>query len=213
MLSVPRRSQVAVANTRSAVIAAAVRDASVNGLEGLTIGHLAQELQMSKSGLFGLFGSKLELQLATLRAGIDLFVREVWTPVAELPAGRPRLVALCERWIGFHERDTLPGGCFMTMAAVEWDSRPGAVHDAVAAAMRRWLSLLTEDLETAIANRELRSGAEASDVAFALNAIAGAASCAYQLTGDRRALRRARRCMQELLSEPSPPVRESSGES
>lgn len=157
---------------------------------------------MSKSGLFGLFGSKLELQLATLRAGIDLFVREVWNPVAELPPGRPRLVALCERWIGFHERDTLPGGCFMTMATVEWDSRTGAVRDAVADAMRRWLSLLTHDVEAAMRKGELRASAGASDVAFTLNAIAGAASCAYQLTGDRHALLRARRCMGELLAEP-----------
>lgn len=157
---------------------------------------------MSKSGLFGLFGSKLELQLATLEAGIDLFVREVWRPVAELTAGRPRLAALCERWIDFHERETLPGGCFMTMATVEWDSRPGPVRDAVVEAMRRWLSLLAEDVKTAMDNGELRSTADESDVAFQLNAIAAAASCAYQLTGDPRALLRARRCMRELLVEP-----------
>jgi AcrR family transcriptional regulator len=203
MLFVPRRSQAAVDSTRSAVIDAAVREASVSGLQGLTIGHLADELQMSKSGLFGLFGSKLELQLATLRAGIDQFVHEVWTPVAELPPGRARLLALCDRWIEFHERDTLPGGCFMTMATVEWDSRSGELHDAVADAMRRWLSLLAADTRTALRNGELRSTVDASDVAFQLNAIAGAASCAYQLTGDRRALRRARRCMRELLAEPA----------
>lgn len=203
MACVPRRPQAAVATTRSAVIDAAVRDASVKGLEGLTIGHLAEQFQMSKSGLFGLFGSKLELQLATLQEGIDLFVRAVWRPVAELPAGRPRLLALCERWIDFHERDTLPGGCFLTMATVEWDSRSGPVHDAVADAMRRWLSLLQADAKTAMDRGELRTTPDASDVAFQLNAIAGAASCAYQLTGDRRALRRARRCMRELLAEPA----------
>lgn len=198
----PRRAQAAVAVTRSAAIDAAVRDASVTGLDGLTIGRLAAELELSKSGLFGLFGSKLDLQLATLQAGIDLFIREVWTPVADLPAGRPRLAALCERWIDFHEHDALPGGCFMTMATVEWDSRPGAVHDAVADAMRRWLSLLADDVRVAIDNGELRPAVDASDVAFQLNAIAGAASCAYQLTRNTRALLRARRCMQALLVEP-----------
>lgn len=159
---------------------------------------------MSKSGLFGLFGSKLELQLATLGAGIDLFVHEVWEPVADRPAGRPRLIAVCERWIDFHERRTLPGGCFMTTAAVEWDSRSGPLRDAVADAMRRWLALLSKDVQTAIERGELRSAADGADVAFQLNAIAGAASCAYQLSGDPRALERARRCMQQLLAGPTP---------
>ncbi|HUB73632.1 MAG TPA: TetR/AcrR family transcriptional regulator [Solirubrobacteraceae bacterium] len=195
----PRRSQADVADTRATVVDAAVRDASVRGLEGLTIGHLAEQLEMSKSGLFGLFGSKLELQLATLQAGIELFMREVWTPVAELPAGRVRLVELCNRWIAFHERETLPGGCFMTMAAVEWDARSGPLRDAVARAMRRWLSLLAADVAVAVEHGELAAPADPADVAFQLNALAASASCAYQLSGDTRALQRGRRCMQALL--------------
>lgn len=197
----PRRSQVDVDDTRSAVIDAAVHQASVSGLEGLTIGRLADELGMSKSGLFGLFGSKLDLQLATLRAGIALFLRDVWAPVADLPAGQRRLIALCERWVDFHERETLPGGCFMTTATVEWDSRPGPLRDAVAVAMHKWLALLSADIEAAIEKDELaQTDAEPVDIAFQLNAIAAAGNCGYQLTGDRRALLQARRCMQNLLT-------------
>src|SRR3954452_11558528 len=108
----PRRSAAAVTASRDAVVSAAVRTASVDGLEGLTIGRLAGELEMSKSGLFGLFGSKQDLQLATLQAAFDHFLGEVWRPVASKPAGRERLLALCDRWLRYHERERMPGGCF-----------------------------------------------------------------------------------------------------
>lgn len=177
-----------------------MRTASVEGLEGLTIGRLADELEMTKSGLFGLFGSKEGLQLAALEAGIDVFLSEVWEPVAAMKPGRKRLLALCDRWISFHERRVLPGGCFMTMAVVEWDSREGRVHDAVAFAMRRWLKLLAADVAAAVEWGELPPGTSPADVAFQLNAFAAAASCGHQLTGDTRSLEQARRSMQSVLS-------------
>ncbi len=195
-----RRSATAVEDTRRTVLAKAVRAASVNGLEGLTIGPLADEAEMSKSGLFGLFGSKLDLQLAVLRAGSDTFIREVWAPVAEMPPGRERLLALCERWIDFHMRGVFPGGCFMTTAIVEWDSRPGPMRDAVRRAQSRWLALLAEDAEAAIEAGELRPGSDAADVAFSLNALAAAGSSAYQLSGEKAELERALRLMRASLA-------------
>lgn len=197
-----RRSAAAVEDTRRTVLGKAVRAASVTGLDGLTIGPLADEAEMSKSGLFGLFGSKLDLQLAVLRAGTDTFVREVWAPVAAMPPGRERLRALCERWIDFHMRGVFPGGCFMTTAIVEWDSRPGPMRDAVGRAQSRWLSLLAADAEAAIGAGELPAGADPADVAFSLNALAAAGSSAYQLSGEKAELERALRCMKGVLAAP-----------
>jgi AcrR family transcriptional regulator len=197
----PRRSLADVADTRAVVVDEAMRLASVEGLEGITIGRLAYRLQMSKSGLHGLFGTKLELQLAALEAGIAVFLEDVWEPAATLPAGRARLLEICDLWIGFHQRDTLPGGCFMTMAVVEWDTRNGPVHEAVALAMRRWLALLERDAEAAVQAGELPADLRPADVAFQLNAFAAAGSCGYQLTRNRAALAQARRCMRTLLGE------------
>src|SRR3954463_16499938 len=127
----PRRSASAVAATRTDVLDTAVRRASVDGLEGLTIGRLADEVAMSKSGLHGLFGSKEELQLATFEKAVESFIREVWIPVAGLLHGLPHLDALLDQWIGYHERGVLPGGCFVTTATIEFDARPGPLRDAV----------------------------------------------------------------------------------
>lgn len=199
MMVVPRRSAQDVETSRSAVIDTAVRTASVEGLEGLTIGRLAEATEMSKSGLFGLFGSKEGLQLATLEAGNELFLARVWEPVREIPRGRERLLELCERWIAFHRRETLPGGCFMTMAAVEWDSRSGPVHDAVAASVKGWLALLAREVDAAVSAGELPDATDPADTAFQLNALASAASWNHQLSGDPAVLEQGLRCMRATL--------------
>ena len=199
MDGVPKRSAAAVAGTRADVLDRAVLDASVQGLEGLTIGRLADQLQMSKSGLFGLFGSKESLQLATMSEAMDQFRREVWEPVEELPAGRERLLALCDRWLGYHERESLPGGCFMTTAMVEFDAREGAVHDEVAEVVRRWLALLAREASIAVAAGELPRETDPKGLAFELNSMAAGASCNYTLTKDRSVFALARRAMRRAL--------------
>jgi AcrR family transcriptional regulator len=206
----PRRSQSAVATTRAEVLEASVRRASVEGLEGLTIGRLAKEQAMSKSGLFGLFGDKQQLQLATLQAGIELFLEEVWGPARSHAPGLSRLTALCDQWISFHEREILPGGCFMTTAAVEFDARPGEVHDQTASAISAWLELLEREVTRGVERGELSAKDQPADVAFALNAIASAASWGYHLTGDRTAFERARRIMHNLLGGSEASARTSS---
>lgn len=198
MEAVPRRSAAAVADTRAEVLDAAVRRASVDGLDGLTIGRLADELAMSKSGLFGLFGSKEELQAATFEAAVEHFTREVWRPVAGREAGLPRLLALVDRWLGYHRRRALPGGCFVTTATVEFDARPGPLHDAVARARRRMHAALAADARAAVEAGDLPPDTRPDDVAFALYALASAASVAIQL-GEPGAHARARRCMRALL--------------
>lgn len=196
----PRRSAADVSRTRSAAIDSAVRTASVEGLDGLTIGRLAEETHMSKSGLFGLFGSKLELQRATLDAGIEQFLAEVWRPVEQVPAGMPRLLALCDAWLDFHRRGALPGGCFMTTAAVEWDARPGPLRDAVRRAIGLWLKVLAREVQLATDAHELPAATVAGDIAFQLNALASAASWNYRLSGDVSTLEVARRCMLATLA-------------
>jgi AcrR family transcriptional regulator len=195
----PRRSTAAVAETRAAVTEAAVDRASVEGLEGLTIGGLAGEVEMRKSSVYSLFGSKQELQLATLEAAIEQFTDEVWGPAADQRPGKARLLALCDTWLAYHEREVMPGGCFLTTATIEFDARPGPLRDAVAAAMKRWLGVLEREVGFAIDAGELPADAEPADVAFQLNALAAAASYGFQLWRDPEVFARARRSMRRAL--------------
>ncbi|HLM31841.1 MAG TPA: TetR/AcrR family transcriptional regulator [Solirubrobacterales bacterium] len=195
----PRRSAAAVAETRAAVTDVAVDRASIDGLDGLSIGRLADAARMQKSSVFSLFGSKEELQLATLDAAVERFKEEVWGPVVDLEAGLPRLLALCDAWLGYHEREVMPGGCFLTTATVEFDARPGPQRDAVAATMDRWLRLLAGDAAVAIDAGDLAPETDPADVAFELNALAAAASYGFQLWRDPVVFERARRSMRRAL--------------
>ena len=195
----PRRSKAVVEKTRAAVTEAAVGRASVEGLEGLTIGGLAGEVAMQKSSVFSLFGSKQELQLATLDAAIAQFTDEVWGPVADQRSGIERLLALCDSWLAYHEREVMPGGCFLTTATIEFDAKPGPLRDAVAACMKRWLGVLEREAAVAIDAGELAAETEPADVAFQLNALAAAASYGFQLSRDPEVFAQARRAMGRAL--------------
>jgi AcrR family transcriptional regulator len=195
----PRRPQAAVAETRAEVTQAAVDRASVEGLEGLTIGRLAGEVEMRKSSVFSLFGSKEKLQLAALEAAIEQFKDEVWGPVADERPGRARLLALCESWLAYHEREVMPGGCFLTTATVEYDARPGPLRDAIARTMEGWLGVLEREAAAAIEAGELPADADPGDLAFQLNSLAAAASYGFHLSRDPEVFARARRSMRRAL--------------
>jgi AcrR family transcriptional regulator len=188
------------ARTRAAIVQRAVDRASIEGLEGLTIGTLADELGLSKAGVVGPFGSKEALQLAALERAFEIFKDEVWTPAAHLPAGRRRLVGVCDNWIGYLTRRVFPGGCFMTTAATEWDAREGPIHDAVAAAQGRWLATLGADAKAAVRAGELPPDTDPAQVAFELNGIAMSLNQALLLFDDEEAPGRARRAMERLLA-------------
>jgi AcrR family transcriptional regulator len=192
---------------RALTLRAAVDLASVVGLEGLTVGGLAERLGMSKSGLVGRFGSKQQLQLATLELALDEFRAVVYDPATSAAAGRARLLAICDRWIGYLGEPCFPGGCFLTTASVEFDARQGAVHDAVRLALSRWLSVLEAEAARAVAAGELPSETDPATVAFALNALAVGTNCDYQLHGDPATLERGRRAMGAVLAQvaPAPP--------
>lgn len=195
----PRRSAEEVEKTRKRVVETAVRAASVEGLEGLTIGGLAERAEMRKSSVFSLFGSKEELQLAALEAAVEDFVAHVWGPVSGEPEGISRLEALCDRWITYHAERVLPGGCFLTTASVEFDARPGAVRDRTAATMNNWLQLLEADIAKAIERGELETTGRPAELAFELNALAAAGSYGFHLHGDRVQLDLAHRSMRRVL--------------
>jgi AcrR family transcriptional regulator len=195
----PRRSATEVEGSRAQTLAAAVQFASVTGLEGLTIGRLADRLGMSKSGLVGRFGSKQQLQLATLDHAAEIFRRTVYEPAAAAPAGLDRLDAICDAWVAYLARPPFRGGCFLTTAMVEFDARPGPVNDAVRQVMRQWLAVLEREAGTAIENGELSADTDSKDVAFTINALAVGANCDFQLNGDPSSLRRARRAMAAVL--------------
>lgn len=170
--------------TRATVLARAMAIASVEGLEGLSIGRLAGELEVSKSGVFARFGSKEELQLATVEAAREIFVDQVVRPALETPPGLERLWRLCSGWLAYSRGRVFPGGCFFFSAAAEYDARPGRVRDAVAAALATWTALLERAAEDARQLGELQSTCDARQLAFELDAMGAAANVRSVLHDD-----------------------------
>src|SRR4051794_23483032 len=154
--------------TRRAVLRRAVDLASVEGLDGVTIGRLAEELSISKSGLFAHFGSKEALQLSTIRAARAIFAQTVVVPAMAKPAGMARLRALLEGWIDYSRGREFPGGCFFARATHEYASRPGAVRDALAEVDQEWLRLIATAVDEARELGEVRSEVDARQLAYEL---------------------------------------------
>jgi len=177
----------------------AVDLASIEGLEGLTIGRLANELTMSKSGLFAHFGSKQDLQLATVAMATEIFKNEVVLPALAEPKGMPRLLALCERWLSHVENKVFAGGCFFTAASFEFDSRPGPVRAAIVKAMSAWLSTLTRAIEEAQKVGHIKGDAKANQLALEVYSMAVGAHWASQLLGQKTALANARETIRTRL--------------
>jgi AcrR family transcriptional regulator len=178
--------------TRAVILERAVDLASAEGLEGLTIGRLATELGMSKSGLFAHFGSKQELQLATVGAAAERFAAAVIAPSMSAPDGAPRLRALGEHYL--EHINLYSGGCFWAATSAEYDDRPGPVRDAIAAALDAWIGELTRQARIA--------GAKDPDrVAFELYALVMGVNSRYRLSGDRRVLGYAREAFRRLEAE------------
>jgi AcrR family transcriptional regulator len=186
--------------TRSSILASAVDVASVQGLEGLTIGRLATALGMSKSGLFAHFGSKEELQLATIGQARQVFVAAVVEPARAAERGLPRLRAVLDAWFDYMRGDVFAGGCFFDGARAEYDSRPpGPVRDAIAEQMRDWSSFLADLVRAAQRAGDVDPAADPDQVAFELEAFGEAANVRYQLHRDPAVFDRARRTIDDRL--------------
>ena len=185
--------------TRNSILEVAAALATEEGLEPLSIGRLAEATAMSKSGLFAHFGSKEELQLATVDHAAKLFVAEVIDPARSAPKGLARIWALCDHMIGYSERQVFPGGCFFAATSFEFNNRPGPVRDRIEEMIRSWLSYLEHAVEQAQEAGELDPNASAREVAFQLDAFAQASNAQYQLFRDPQVFDDARRAIQERL--------------
>src|SRR5438046_10564022 len=142
--------------SRRTILDAAAKLATVEGLEGLSIGRLAEHIGMSKSGLYAHFGSKEELQLAAIETAGEIFAAEVVAPAEQAAMPLAKIEALCERFLSHVERRVFPGGCFFASAAAEFDTHPGAVKERIADFQRDWTDLLVQLVREAQAAGELR---------------------------------------------------------
>jgi AcrR family transcriptional regulator len=195
----PRRPRADGERTRGAILRAAASLATVDGLEGLSIGNLAAAIGMSKSGLYAHFGSKQELQLATVQEAGRIFADEVVTPALAAPAGLAQLAAVCEAFFAHLARRTFPGGCFFAGAALEMGTRPGPVKEAVAGFQSGFVSLLRGFVATAIEQGELPPGEDPGQLAFELNGIILAADTNFVLHDDPTVLDLARQVVRRRL--------------
>ncbi|HSI30766.1 MAG TPA: TetR/AcrR family transcriptional regulator [Miltoncostaeaceae bacterium] len=184
--------------SRRTILLTAARLATVEGLDGLTIGRLAAATGMSKSGLFAHFGSKEELQLATIGAAEEIFAEDVLRPALEAE-GLERVRALSERFLSHVGRNVFPGGCFFASAAAELDTRPGPVRERVVAVQRQWMDLFEGAIRTAQERRELDPSVDPAQLTFELNALLGEANGLYLLSGDPGAFDMARRGIADRL--------------
>jgi AcrR family transcriptional regulator len=193
--------------TRTLILNDALAVAAEVGLEGLSIGALAGRLGLSKSGLFAHFGSKEDLQLATLRHSQERFERTVFRPALALPRGLPRLRALFENWLGWIARTERPGGCVILAASVEYDDRPGPVREALVAGQRELRGALAKAVRLAIEEGHLLPDTDPWQVVFELMGIVLAVHHDRGLFDDPRALDRARKAFDRLVAAHAPAQR------
>ena len=178
--------------------------ATVDGLEGLSIGRLADHIGMSKSGLYAHFGSKEELQLATVETAAVIFRDDVIRPTEVVTAPLARLEALCEAFLSHLERRVFPGGCFFVSAAAEFDTHPGPVKEQVASFLREWLGTLDDLAARAQREGDLDRAEEPAQLAFELDAYLLMANIAFLLHNDPRSLQRARAACRTRLGRGRP---------
>jgi AcrR family transcriptional regulator len=196
-----RRARAPGERSRGRILEQAARLATVEGLDGLSIGRLAEATGMPKSSVYVLFGSKEELQLATIEAARASFVEEVVAPaVGSGRPGRGRLAALCEGFLGYVQRRVFPGGCFFVATAAELGARPGRVHDLVATYQREWRDLLERTAREAAEAGELAPGTDPAQLAFELSAILAGTNIVTVLHDDDTAIDHARRAVAARLA-------------
>jgi len=186
--------------TRETILLHALRLATQVGFEGLTIGRLAEELKLSKSGLFAHFGSKENLQVKVLEIASRRFVDEVVRPALSAPRGVRRVRALFERWLAWETSPSLPGGCPFNAAATELDDRPGPAREYVVKSQHDWLETLANTARTAVQEREFAPDLDCEQFAYELQSIMLGYAHASRLMKDPRARARTERAFETLLA-------------
>jgi AcrR family transcriptional regulator len=191
--------------TRRAILRKAVDLASLEGLEGLTIGRLASTLRISKSGLFAHFGSKEGLQCAIVDEARDVFIEKVVQPAYKF-RGLGRLRALCENWLSYGREEVFPGGCFFSAASLEFDDRPGPVRDQIVELMKKWLENLEQAARDAKSAGEIRKEVDVRQLAFEIQALAMGANWSSRLFRDPGAFRWASTAIFQRIDQATKPV-------
>ena len=190
----PRKGEM----TRAAILEAALLAASRDGLEGLTIGTLADSMHMSKSGVFAHFGSREELQLAVLKAYVQRFVDEVLRPAVKKPRGLPRLEAILERWVAFLARE-MTRGCIMIAGAVEYDDVPGPQRDEMVAIIAGWKRELIKAIRQAMSEGHLKQRVDAQQLVFEIYGLMLAMHQDARLLRSADSAKRARAGLRRLI--------------
>src|SRR5262245_630907 len=197
--SVGRKPRADGVESRRTILLAAAELATTRGLEGLSIGELAQQIGMSKSGLYAHFKSKEELELATIETAAEVFERDVLGPAGESPGGLRRVLALCEAFLGHLERRVFPGGCFFATVSAQLASRPGRARDRVLEVQQRWLVQFAEALGQAVEGGELPRDTDIDQLVFEITAMMVRANFTWIVWGDKRVLDQARVGIRNVL--------------
>jgi AcrR family transcriptional regulator len=196
----PRTPRAPGERSRRRVLERAAKLASIEGLDGVSLGRLADALDMPKSSVYVLFGSKEELQLATVDAARASFVAEVVEPaLGDAESGLERLRALCQGYLSYVERRVFPGGCFFVAAAAELGGRRDRVHDRVAAYQGQWRDLLVDAAREAHEAGELPAGSDPAQLAFELGVILAGTDIVAVLHDADAVIERARASVAERL--------------
>jgi AcrR family transcriptional regulator len=185
--------------TKTSILDAAMQIASTVGFDGLSIGQLATQTGMSKSGLFAHFNSKEQLQLQTLDHARDRFMDLVVRPTLAVTRGEKRVRALFERWLDW-ETDALTGGCVFASASIEYDDQPGAMHDALVRQQRDWTEFIATVAGTAVSEGEFRADLDTRQFAFTLQSLMLGYRHASRLLHDADALEHTRAAFEQLLA-------------
>jgi AcrR family transcriptional regulator len=192
--------------TRQAILAHAARVGSAEGLDAVSLQRLADDLGISKSGLFAHFGSKEELHLATIDAAAEIFTDEVLRPALVQPRGVGRVWALCNAWLSYLERGVFPGGCFFWAVAEEYDSkRPGPVRDSVLEKKGFWSYTLKRAVTEAQQAGEIDAGTDSEQLAWELDSLLGGVNSGFNSGGGSQAVERGRRAIRDRLSRAATP--------
>jgi AcrR family transcriptional regulator len=190
--------------SREAILLAAARLATTRGLDGLSIGDLAAEVGMSKSGLYAHFKSKEELELATIEMAVQIFQEDVLQPALAAPPGVKRLMALVDAFLSHIHRRVFPGGCFFAAVAAELDTRPGRARDRVAEIQSQWLTLLEQCFRDGQANGEIHPRADLAQAVFEADAMLIAGNFLFVMSADPSRLKQARQGVEHVLARLAP---------
>lgn len=185
--------------TRATILDVALARASKVGLQALSIGELAKEVGLSKSGLFAHFSSKEDLQIEVVRRAMAKFVELVISPALQKPRGEPRVRALFENWFSWSRASELPGGCFFIAASSEFDDQPGPLRDLLLSSQKDWLGVLAQAARVAVEEGHFKAGLDTEQFAWQADSFVLGYHHSARLLRSKDAQARADRAFEDLI--------------